>query len=151
MGDVGQNHWEEINFIPRGKGAGANFGWPLREGAVETPAKNVGGKAPRAAIEPVYVYKHGGGDTEGVSVTGGHVYRGPIKELQGRYIFADYQNPRIWSFRLLRGKVDDFKDHTADLQPAGGRISLIPSFAEDHDGNLFIIDHTGPIYRLVER
>lgn len=31
------------------------------------------------------MYKHGGGSTEGFSVTGGYVYRGPIKELQGRY------------------------------------------------------------------
>lgn len=60
MGDVGQNHWEEVNFMPRGKGAGANYGWRLREGAVETPAKGVGGRAPAKAIEPVYVYKHGG-------------------------------------------------------------------------------------------
>jgi glucose/arabinose dehydrogenase len=150
MGDVGQNHWEEIDFMPRGKGAGANFGWRLREGLIETPANDVGGRAP-GAIDPVYVYKHGSGNTEGLSVTGGYVYRGPIKELQGRYVFADYQNPRIWSFRMKGGKADDFKDHTADLQPEGGRITLIPSFAEDHDGNLFIVDHTGPVYRIVDR
>jgi len=151
MGDVGQNTWEEINFMPRGKGAGANYGWRLREGAVETPAKGVGGAAPQGAVEPVYVYPHGGLPTEGFSVTGGYVYRGPIEELQGRYIFADYQNPRIWSFRMNQGKADDFKDHTAELQPEGGRIQLIASFAEDHDGGLFIVDHSGPIYRIVAR
>ncbi len=150
MGDVGQNHWEEVNFMPRGKGAGANYGWRLREGAIETPAKGVGGTA-RGAVEPVYVYKHGGGPTEGMSVTGGYVYRGSIKELQGRYIFADYQNPRIWSFRLNRGKVEDFKDHTGDLQPSDGRLTLIPSFAEDNEGELFILDHTGAIYQIVEK
>jgi glucose/arabinose dehydrogenase len=149
MGDVGQNHWEEIDYMPRGKAAGANFGWRLREGMVETPAKNVGGNAP-GAIDPVYVYKHGGGSTEGMSVTGGYLYRGPIKELQGRYVFADFQNPRIWSFKMTGGKADDFKDHTADLQPENSRITLIPSFAEDQDGNLFIVDLTGPIYRIVE-
>jgi glucose/arabinose dehydrogenase len=151
MGDVGQNHWEEIHYMPHGKGAGANYGWRLREGLVATPTGDVGGKAPRSAVEPVYVYSHGGGPREGVSVTGGYVYRGPIRELQGRYIFADYQNPRIWSFVLNRGKADDFKDHTSDLQPESGRITLIPSFAEDNDGNLFIIDHTGPVYRIVGR
>jgi glucose/arabinose dehydrogenase len=149
IGDVGQNHWEEINFMPRGKGAGANYGWRLREGDMETPAKNVGGKAPRGAIEPVYVYKHGSGTNEGLSVTGGYVYRGPIKELQGRYIFADYQNPRIWSFRMNRNKIDDLKDHTDALQPKDGRIKLIPSFAEDNEGNLFIIDLTGNIYQII--
>lgn len=151
MGDVGQNHMEEINFIEKGKAAGANYGWRLREGEIETPKNEVGGPAPENAIEPVYTYKHGGGDREGRSVTGGYVYRGPIKELQGRYIFADYQNPRIWSFELKRGKPTGFKDHTKDLQPKDGRINLISSFAEDLEGNLFIIDHTGPIYRIVDR
>jgi glucose/arabinose dehydrogenase len=151
MGDVGQNHWEEINFMPRGKGAGANYGWRLREGSSETPAKNVGGKAPLGAVVPVYVYNHGGGPKDGVSVTGGYVYRGPIKELQGRYIFADYQNPRIWSFRMNQGKADDFQDHTDELQSKDGKIMLISSFAEDHDGGLFIVSHIGSIYRIVDR
>ncbi len=151
IGDVGQNHWEEIDFLPKGKGSGANLGWRLREGEIETPAKKVGGPAPRGAIDPVYVYKHGMGEKEGLSVTGGYVYRGPIKELQGRYVFADYQNPRIWSFELKGGKASGFKDHTKDLQPEGGRINLISSFAEDTDGGLFIVDHSGPIYRIVER
>jgi glucose/arabinose dehydrogenase len=151
MGDVGQNHWEEINFMEKGKGAGANYGWRLREGDKETPAKNVGGSSPRGAIDPVYVYNHGMKEDEGLSVTGGYVYRGPIKELQGRYVFGDYQNPRIWSFDLKGSKASGFKDHTKALQPEGGKINLISSFAEDNDGNLFIIDHRGPIYRIVER
>lgn len=151
MGDVGQNHWEEINYMPKGKASGANFGWSLREGYKETPAKGVGGPRPKGAIDPVYVYDHGNGKTEGLSVTGGYVYRGPIKELEGRYIFADFQNPRIWSFVLKNGKAADFKDHTDALQPEGGRITLIPSFAEENDGNLLILDMTGSIYRIVER
>ena len=121
------------------------------EGEIETPAGGVGGRKPPRAIEPVYVYKHGSGSSEGVSVTGGYVYRGPIKELQGRYVFADYQNPRIWSFRLSRGKAEDFKDHTSELQPGGGRINLIASFAQEPDGNLLIIDHSGTVYRIVGR
>lgn len=151
MGDVGQNLWEEINYMPKGKGAAANYGWRLREGEIATPANGVGGEKPDGVIEPVYVYKHGSANNEGVSVTGGYVYRGPIKELQGRYVFADYQNPRIWSFLLKDGEATDFKDHTADLQPEGGRIALISSFAEENDGALLIVDHSGSIYRIIER
>ncbi len=151
IGDVGQGHWEEINFMPKGEGAGANFGWRLREGDVATPARGVGGNKPRGAVDPVYVYSHGHSDDQGLSVTGGYVYHGPVKELKNRYVFADYQNPRIWSFELKRGKATGFKDHTKDLQPENGRINLIASFAEDNAGNLFIIDHTGPIYRIVDR
>lgn len=151
MGDVGQNKWEEIHFAPRDKGAGANYGWRLREGLVETPAKGVGGETPKGATEPVYVYPHAGGDTGGFSVTGGYVYRGPIKELQGRYVFADYVNPRIWSFRLSNGKASDFKDLTDELAPEGGRLSEIASFAEGNDGGLFVISLGGSIYRLGSR
>ncbi|MCX6878564.1 MAG: PQQ-dependent sugar dehydrogenase [Verrucomicrobia bacterium] len=151
FGDVGQNAWEEINFMPKGKGAGANYGWRLREGAVATPQEGVGGAAPAGAIEPVYVYPHGSGPKEGLSVTGGYVYRGPIAELQGRYVFADYQNPRIWSLVLKDGKAADFKDHTDALQPAAGRIALISSFAEDNQGNLFILDHSGAVYQIVAK
>jgi glucose/arabinose dehydrogenase len=152
MADVGQGLWEEINFMPKDKGNGANYGWRLREGHIATPAKDVGGDAPKDAIEPIYVYPHGGGKNEGISVTGGYVYRGEkIKELKGRYIFADYQNPRIWSIKQDAGEADGFIDHTDALQPEGGRINLISSFAEDNDGELYIIDHTGPIYQIIEK
>ena len=151
IGDVGQNNWEEIDYMPKGKGSGANYGWSLREADKETPQKGTGGSMPEGAIDPIHTYKHGGGEREGFSVTGGYVYRGPVKELQGRYVFADYQNPRIWSFVQKAGKATDFKDHTKELQPEGGRMNLISSFAEDQEGNLFIVDHTGPIYQVTGR
>ena len=151
IGDVGQNHWEEINYKPIGKASGANFGWRVREADQENPKKDVGGSMPAGAVDPVYVYNHGMKNNEGLSVTGGYVYRGPIKALQGRYVFGDYQNPRIWSFKLKNGKASDFRDHTKELQPDGGRINLISSFAEDDDGNVLIVDHTGSIYRIATR
>jgi len=46
IGDVGQNHWEEINLVEKGKSGGLNFGWRLREGDVMTPFKGVGGDRP---------------------------------------------------------------------------------------------------------
>jgi glucose/arabinose dehydrogenase len=149
VGDVGQNLWEEIDAMPKGKASGANFGWRLREGEIATP--EVGGDKPPKAIEPVYVYKHGMSGREGFSVTGGYVYRGPVRELEGRYVFGDYQNPRIWSFVLRGGKATDVKDHTTELQPQGGKLKFVSSFGEDNAGNLYIVDHTGPIYRVMEK
>jgi glucose/arabinose dehydrogenase len=151
MGDVGQAAWEEINFIPAGKGSGANYGWRLREGEVATPTGDIGGPKPRGAVDPIYVYSHGQGDDQGISVTGGYVYRGPVAALRGRYVFGDYQNPRIWSIKQERGKATDFRDHTSEFQPAGGRIQLIAAFGEGSDGSLFIIDHTGPVYEVVAK
>lgn len=150
IADVGQNHWEEINVVSLKDIGKKNFGWRLREGDIETPKKSVGGAAPSNHVEPVYVYKHGNGSKEGLSVTGGYVYRGSkIPSFVGRYIFADYQNPRIWSFVVKGGKASDFKDHTSELQPESGRINLIPAFAEDASGELYLVDHSGAVYRIV--
>lgn len=151
IGDVGQNAWEEIHFMPHAKGAGANYGWRLREGLIATPKEKVGGEKPAGSIDPVYVYKHGSGPKEGMSVTGGYVYRGKaIPELRGRYVFADFQIPRIWSFVLKDGTVTDFKNHSEDWKPRDGSFNLISSFAEDHDGELFVISLKGTIYKLIK-
>jgi len=150
IGDVGQNTLEEINFVPAGKGAGANFGWSLREGNIATPAEGVGGEKPAKNVEPIYVYKHGGGIDEGNSVTGGIVYRGPIKEFDGVYFFADYIKARLWSLQRTGDKVV-FKDHPIDLGPGKGRLGPVASFGEDNEGNLYVVDHNGGIFRLVSK
>ena len=152
IGDVGQNAWEEINVVNVADLDAKNFGWRLREGEIKTPKKSVGGAVPENHVDPVYVYKHGSGPREGLSVTGGFVYRGSgIRAMNGRYIFADYQNPRIWSFEWKGGKPTEFTDHTSELQPQDGRIHLISSFAEDASGELYLLDHKGPVYRIVAR
>lgn len=155
IGDVGQNAWEEIDFVKAGELGGQNFGWRLREGDIETPDKDkrkIGGDKPENYHPPIYVYKHGSGPTEGLSVTGGFLYRGgDVPEMKGRYIFGDYQNPRIWSFKEENGKMSDFKDHTSGLQPEKGRINLVSSFGEDGDGELYIADLSGPVYKIVRK
>lgn len=151
IGDVGQNAWEEIHFMPAGQGKGANYGWRLREGLIATPKKKVGGDKPKGAIDPIYVYKHGSGPTEGVSVTGGYVYRGPIKSLQGQYFFADYANSRIWSFTVKNNQTTHFTDWTQKLNHKGKKIKSISSFGEDPDGNLLIISYKGSIYQIIEK
>ena len=151
IGDVGQNLWEEINYIPAGKDKGLNYGWRPREGLIATPKKGVGGDKPPGATEPVYVYKHGSGKFQGISVTGGYVYRGPIKSIQGKYFFADYANPRIWSFEIQNGKATNLEDWTDRLKPENDQIRSISSFCEDHNGNLLIISHKGNIYQMIEK
>ncbi len=151
IGDVGQNRWEEIDFLPKGKGAGSNFGWRLREGDKENPNQGIAGDKPKNHVEPVYVYQHGSKSDEGLSVTGGYVYRGPVKELQGRYIFGDYNNRRVWSFLLKGGKATGVQDHTDDFQPEAGKLGMISSFGEDSLGNVYIVDQGGAILRIVDK
>jgi glucose/arabinose dehydrogenase len=154
IGDVGQGLTEEINVLPSGM-SGINFGWRLREGTSETPA--VGGPQPLGGIQPIYEYGHGVGEFEGASVIGGYVYRGPVPSLQGRYFFADYVNPRIWSLRWNGSDPDrndgenfrELKDHTETAAFAeAGSIDQPASFAEDDLGNLYIIDLDGDVFLI---
>ena len=94
IGDVGQNQWEEIDYLPAGAPAGANFGWNYREGANPYQGEPPAGME---LVEPVAQYQH----PEGCSVSGGFVYRGAaLPEFNGIYIYGDYCNGRIWG--LLR-------------------------------------------------
>ncbi len=70
LADVGQNAWEEVDFAPRGTGAGAFYGWDAFEGLVRT-SEGVPG-APH--VPPVLVRPHAEGDC---SITGGYVVRAP--------------------------------------------------------------------------
>lgn len=151
IGDVGQNRWEEIDFVAKGKGAGSNFGWRLREADQPNPNNRIAGDKPDNNVEPVYVYAHGGGPKDGLSVTGGYVYRGPVKELEGRYIFADYQNRHVWSFVLKGDKATDFEEHSDDFKDDRTKVGMVSSFGEDPLGNLYIVDQAGPIFRIVDK
>jgi glucose/arabinose dehydrogenase len=102
MGDVGQRDWEEINFQPANSTGGENYGWCLREGAdwsnpsqisCNDPAKGapLPGDYPTEMVDPIYAFPRG----SGAAITGGYVYRGPISELNGKYIFAEYISGQI--------------------------------------------------------
>lgn len=89
-GDVGQNAREEIDIVVKG----GNYGWAYREGIIAGPKSAPGGFT---SINPILDYDH----SEGVSITGGVVYRGDkITELHGAYIFGDYGGSgRVWATR----------------------------------------------------
>lgn len=144
IGDVGQGAREEISYLAAGTGAGSNFGWRLREGTIATPG--VGGPLP-GAIDPIYDYLHGSGSLEGFSVTGGYAYRGSCVSLQGKYIFADYINPQIWSIDNTTGA--NITNITSDFTIiGGGSLNSISSFGEDSKGELYLVDHDGDIFRV---
>jgi glucose/arabinose dehydrogenase len=133
VGDVGQNAWEEIDVIERG----GNYGWRVMEGAhcFAPPS----GCSTTGLELPIAEYSH----SAGCSVTGGYVYRGrTIAALTGRYVFGDYCSGRIWM--LTEG--------------GGGRWTMsqllstdlrISSFGEDEDGELYVVDHQGRIYKFI--
>ena len=146
IADVGQNKFEEINYEPRGVGA-RNYGWRNREGRHDNVTSR---PLFSPATDPIFEY----GRSDGVSVTGGFVYRGTRlgATYRGRYFFADYSG-RVWSLAITvdsagEATASDRREHTAEL---GGTSSLgtISSFGVDADGELYIVAHTnGRIVRI---
>jgi glucose/arabinose dehydrogenase len=57
IADVGQNHWEIINWQPAGQG-GINFGWPTRNGAQCHPILGPDQECPILGTLPAAEYPH---------------------------------------------------------------------------------------------
>jgi glucose/arabinose dehydrogenase len=136
IGDVGQDKWEEIDYLPAGSPAGTNFGWNYLEGTHPYSQKT-----PPADLQlapPIVEYRH----SEDCSVTGGVVYRGSrLPEWNGLYLFGDYCTGNISG--LLRDAQGAWKQKL--LFSNTGRIS---SFGEDEQGEVYLVNYGGEIYRL---
>ncbi|MFO0839301.1 MAG: PQQ-dependent sugar dehydrogenase [Phycisphaerae bacterium] len=92
VADVGQNQFEEIDIVTNG----GNYGWVFREGFhcfdpfnPNTPPATCTsvGHLGEPLIPPIAEYSH----AQGISITGGYVYRGSrFPALQGLYLFGDW-------------------------------------------------------------
>ncbi len=148
IGDVGQGAREEIDLITANSTGGENFGWRLREGDIATPSGGVGGPEPVGNVNPIYDYNSfGTGNFTGDAVTGGILYRGPIPELQGKYIFADFIDNHIWSFDP-QDPDNTIQRINNNLLPNLGSINSIVAISEDTFGNLYFVDIGGEIFRV---
>lgn len=136
---MGQNEYEEVNFQPAASAGGENYGWRSMEGLHCFNPQNNCDQA--GLVLPIAEYSH----AEGCSITGGYVYRGAqYPALSGQYFFADYCLGTIWS--LTRTATGEWS--RADRLAADLRIS---SFGEDVAGELYVIDHSGAIYRMTTK
>jgi glucose/arabinose dehydrogenase len=135
VGDVGQNHWEEIDVVTKG----ANYGWNVMEGFhCYSPAS---GCDQTGLTLPLFEYDH----SQGCAVTGGYVYRGnKMPSLQGYYIYGDYCSGNIWAL--------GYRDNTVTGNQLLVKSGLsITSFGEDLSGNLYILSSQGGIYTLIQK
>ncbi|MFN2254119.1 MAG: PQQ-dependent sugar dehydrogenase [Candidatus Promineifilaceae bacterium] len=140
IGDVGEESWEEINFIPAGSGGGQNFGWSCMEGPdvfrQDACMDNV------TYIAPIFTYHH---QLHGeCAVAGGYMYRGEeVPELAGQFLFGD-----LCSTKLMSLKQDSQGAWT--MRDYGRYGHFVTTFGERHDGELFLGDgNSGNIYQIV--
>jgi glucose/arabinose dehydrogenase len=141
IGDVGQNAYEEVDYAPKGKARGLNFGW----NTFEARHAFAGGDALRAGSKhtpPVAEYPH----DAGCSVTGGYAYRGDaIPALRGQYLYADYCSARLWTMKAGGRPVE-----RSDVLQAAGGVDQIASFGQDSRGELYIVSQSGSIWKVVK-
>ncbi len=79
-------------------------------------------------------------------MTGGYVYRGTkIPQLDGWYVYGDYQTRRLWA---VREDVDRGEHEVVALGEVAGPLA---SFAEEPDGELLLLCFDGRIYRMVPK
>ncbi|MEC5129273.1 PQQ-dependent sugar dehydrogenase [Verrucomicrobiales bacterium BCK34] len=151
LADVGQDLYEEINII---KKAG-NYGWEYREGNAAFPLRAAMmaplGKKPDVPAdlvleEPIHQYDR----ADGLSITGGFVYRGKaIPALAGHFLYGDWRFGNLWALHYdADSKKMDANHHIekpADLsaptvQPTG--------FYPDENGEAIVLGWKGNIFRI---
>jgi glucose/arabinose dehydrogenase len=148
IGDVGDNRYEEIDYLPIAKSRGANFGWPAFEGF----AAFRGGVPRRATILPALAYPH----HPGCAVTGGYVVRDPRlarirgREIVGDYMFADYCTGKLYGFRPRLGR------RPGKQRSFRFNIRYLSSLGVDNAGQIYVLTERGldrgskgSVYRLV--
>ena len=145
--DVGEDAWEEINFVGRGEPGGIDFGWRCKEGNTCSGLEDCSCVA-KGMVDPIYIYANG----PNCSITGGEVYRGcAIPELFGAFLFADFCSGNIWSMTYDGTNPPVITDRTADFDPGDGlSISRVSSFGRDAFGEVYICDWSGgEVFKIV--
>jgi len=142
IGDVGQNQWEEISFQATGTPGGLDFGWRCKEGShVFDTSVTCNDPAFLAGLtDPIAEYGH----AEGLSVTGGSVYRGALyPDLVGRYFYADFVEGKIWSLNKTGSNPATWSSPELELDTSLN----ISAFGEDEAGELYVVDWAGGTIR----
>lgn len=162
IADVGQNCYEEINFVESAGLGGQNFGWRQMEGAncfdpadpSNCSASNVSCLGSADCFDPSYTnpieeYAH---STGGCSVTGGYIYRGcRMPNFHGKYFYSDFCDGFVRSFEIG----DDGMGNPIATNPEDWTSTLglgvrpITSFGEDGRGEIYIIDRNGIVFKFM--
>ena len=97
-------------------------------------------------VEPVFEYDH----TVGLSITGGHVYRGAaVPALEGKYLYADYVSGKLFALSLDEATGRAKSNHLIESP----KMPVI-SFGADAAGESYFLIVTGDgqgIYRFTAK
>jgi glucose/arabinose dehydrogenase len=141
IADIGQNHWEEIDFQSAGSKGGENYGWKFMCGSHTFPLED-DATNPRVGVLPVAEYSH---VDQGNCVIGLGIYRGKdYPAMDGIYYSADWGSGKVWAVkRDAAGKwaMEEMLDLDTNLRPTSG--------GEDEAGNIYLTHATanygGPV------
>jgi uncharacterized repeat protein (TIGR03806 family) len=134
-GEVGQDLWESVYLIEKG----GNYGWSVSEGSHPFRPERKAGPTP--ILKPLIEHNH----SEFRSLTGGFVYHGKKHpELQGAYIYGDYDTGRVWMLRYDE-KAKKVIEHK---ELAKTRLRIV-AWAQDSDGEVYSLNFIdGGIHEL---
>ena len=133
IADVGQNAYEEIDWLAAGTKPPVNFGWPKREGTHKFRSDDASG-----TVDPILDYPH---DTR-CSISGGYVYRGTkIPDLVGTYLYSDNCDGRIRG-TLVGPRVDH---QEIDF---GIESSQVSGFGQDNAHELYVLSIDRGLFRI---
>jgi glucose/arabinose dehydrogenase len=137
IGDVGDTRFEEVDFVERGAGAGADFGYPVFEG----DRQMLDGEPGENYMPPVLSLPH----PRYCAVMGGYVVRDRrLRALYGRYLYADMCFSRVYAARVGPG-------WARGARRLRLRIELPVSFGEDGRARVYVVSQRGGLYRLRPR
>jgi glucose/arabinose dehydrogenase len=133
IADVGQNAYEEIDFVSAGTTPPLNFGWPRREGNHAFRSDDTSG-----LVGAFLEYPH----DNRCSVSGGYVYRGTkIPDLVGTYLYSDACDGKVRGTPIGNGVTSS----EIDFGLEAGQVS---GFGEDHDGELYVLSINQGLFRV---
>ena len=161
VADVGQNCWEEVNWVSGASTGGENYGWRQTEGSqcynpnqtsTCTPSGATCAGSPAcndaSITRPVVNFQHSGQGE--CAVTGGYVYRGcRMPSYRGTYFYGDYCAGFVKSFRIAGGVATNPQDVSAQVDPGNALPFALSSFGVDGQGELYVVSLNGSVLKVV--
>ncbi|RAL41183.1 hypothetical protein DM860_017732 [Cuscuta australis] len=164
-GDVGKDHYEEVDIITKG----GNYGWHVYEGPFLFTPSSGRKNASADSINPIFPvmgYNHSDvNKNEGsASIVGGYFYRSLTDPcMYGRYLFADLYGGAIWAgtenpensgvfnTTLLSFACSHDSPLNCSLVPGSSShpaLGYVFSFGEDNNKDVYVLASSG-VYRVV--